>query len=343
MEPAIFASAHACVVRFACDGSGTANGEVLPTRLSSAILGTTLPRRSASSPSITVELNRFAVEGRASAFAGVLRSRSAFRALQRRAAGCVSVIPRGCSRDHVRRHRWALAQAAGRRLAIRGMSERTRETYSSAVAAMAKYYGAPEPVGQEEIQRYLLHLLPSASLPRAAATSRQRVSVLLPGHPQANRRPSSRSAAQAAAEAAADPRARGDRAAARGKREPQAPGDADDRLRGGGARLGAVPSQGGRHRLLAHDDPRRAGQGRQGPLHAALRAAARRAAPLLARLPAKALAVRAASATAARSGRSRSSPHSASTARPRPAPASPSTAASTPCATPSPPICWRPA
>jgi site-specific recombinase XerD len=50
-------------------------------------------------------------------------------------------------------------------LAIRGMSERTREAYVGAVAALAKHYGrSPDRIGQEEIQRYLLHLLTERKL-----------------------------------------------------------------------------------------------------------------------------------------------------------------------------------
>ena len=54
-------------------------------------------------------------------------------------------------------------------LAIRGMSERTRETYVGAVAALAKHYGrSPDRIGQEEIQRYLLHLLTERKLGKGA-------------------------------------------------------------------------------------------------------------------------------------------------------------------------------
>jgi len=50
-------------------------------------------------------------------------------------------------------------------LAIRGMSERTRETYVGAVAALAKHYSrSPDRISQEEIQRYLLHLLTERKL-----------------------------------------------------------------------------------------------------------------------------------------------------------------------------------
>jgi site-specific recombinase XerD len=50
-------------------------------------------------------------------------------------------------------------------LAIRGMSERTREAYVGAVAALAKHYGrSPDRISQEETQRYLLHLLTERKL-----------------------------------------------------------------------------------------------------------------------------------------------------------------------------------
>ena len=45
-------------------------------------------------------------------------------------------------------------------MVVRGMAQRTRETYLSAVAAMAKYYQrSPEQVNEVEVQRYLLHLI----------------------------------------------------------------------------------------------------------------------------------------------------------------------------------------
>jgi integrase/recombinase XerD len=50
-------------------------------------------------------------------------------------------------------------------LAIRGMSERTREAYVGAVAALAKHYGRPpDRIGRDEIQRYLLYLLSERKL-----------------------------------------------------------------------------------------------------------------------------------------------------------------------------------
>ena len=74
--------------------------------------------------------------------------------------------------------------------------------------------------------------------------------------------------------------------------QPQAQGAADDVLQRGAAPArdaGAAPQ---RHRQPAHGDPRRAGQGAQGPLRDALPDAARRAARLLEGLPARALALR---------------------------------------------------
>jgi integrase/recombinase XerD len=50
-------------------------------------------------------------------------------------------------------------------LAIRGMSERTREAYVGAVAALAKHFGrSPDRITQEETQHYLVHLLTERKL-----------------------------------------------------------------------------------------------------------------------------------------------------------------------------------
>jgi len=50
-------------------------------------------------------------------------------------------------------------------MVVRGMAERTRETYLSAVAAMAKYYQrSPEQVSETEVQGYLLHLIQERKL-----------------------------------------------------------------------------------------------------------------------------------------------------------------------------------
>ena len=50
-------------------------------------------------------------------------------------------------------------------MVVRGMAERTRETYLSAVAAMAKFYRrSPDEVSEVEVQRYLLHLIQERKL-----------------------------------------------------------------------------------------------------------------------------------------------------------------------------------
>jgi integrase/recombinase XerD len=54
----------------------------------------------------------------------------------------------------------ALRKQMDEDMVVRGMAERTRETYLSAVAAMAKFYRrSPEQVSEVEVQRYLLHLI----------------------------------------------------------------------------------------------------------------------------------------------------------------------------------------
>ena len=50
-------------------------------------------------------------------------------------------------------------------MVVRGMAGRTRETYLSAVAAMARFYQrGPEQVSEVEVQRYLLHLIQERKL-----------------------------------------------------------------------------------------------------------------------------------------------------------------------------------
>jgi site-specific recombinase XerD len=71
------------------------------------------------------------------------------------------VIAREWSRDHVKETQMgALRKQMDDDMVVRGMAERTRESYLSAVAAMAKYYRrSPEQVNEVEVQRYLLHLI----------------------------------------------------------------------------------------------------------------------------------------------------------------------------------------
>jgi site-specific recombinase XerD len=50
-------------------------------------------------------------------------------------------------------------------MVLRGMSVRTRQSYLAAVAAMAKYYRrSPDQIGEEEVQRYLLYLIEERKL-----------------------------------------------------------------------------------------------------------------------------------------------------------------------------------
>ena len=54
----------------------------------------------------------------------------------------------------------ALRQQMDQDMVLRGMSARTRESYLSAVAAMAKFYRrSPDQINEAEVQRYLLHLI----------------------------------------------------------------------------------------------------------------------------------------------------------------------------------------
>ena len=50
-------------------------------------------------------------------------------------------------------------------MAVRGLAERTRETYVQSVAKLAKYYSRrPDRISETEVQRYLLHLLQERKL-----------------------------------------------------------------------------------------------------------------------------------------------------------------------------------
>jgi hypothetical protein len=71
------------------------------------------------------------------------------------------VIAREWSRDHVKETQMgALRKQMDADMVVRGMAQRTRETYLSAVAAMAKFYRrSPDEVNEVEVQRYLLHLI----------------------------------------------------------------------------------------------------------------------------------------------------------------------------------------
>lgn len=50
-------------------------------------------------------------------------------------------------------------------MVLRGLAERTQETYLAAVAGVARYYRrSPDPLSQDEIQQYLLHLIEERKL-----------------------------------------------------------------------------------------------------------------------------------------------------------------------------------
>src|SRR5262249_16830078 len=58
-----------------------------------------------------------------------------------------------------------LRQRMDQDMVLRGMSVRTRETYISAVAALAKHYHkSPDTLSEREVQDYLLHLIEQRKL-----------------------------------------------------------------------------------------------------------------------------------------------------------------------------------
>lgn len=58
-----------------------------------------------------------------------------------------------------------LRQRMNNDMVLRGMAVRTRESYTAAVAALAKYYQrSPDRLGEAEVQRYLLHLIEERKL-----------------------------------------------------------------------------------------------------------------------------------------------------------------------------------
>ncbi len=136
-------------------------------------------------------------------------------------------------------------------MVVRGMAERTRETYLSAVAAMAKYYQrSPEQVSEVEVQRYLLHLIQERKLAWSSCNITVNALKFCYHVTSSGSRLSSKSRARASPEAASDPGTRRGRTLDRVHPQSQAPRHADDHLRGGAAGLGAVSPEGGRHRIL---------------------------------------------------------------------------------------------
>ena len=54
-------------------------------------------------------------------------------------------------------------------LVLRGMADRTQESYIDAVSRLARHYRrSPDTLSAEEVQRYLLHLLRDRNLSRSS-------------------------------------------------------------------------------------------------------------------------------------------------------------------------------
>ena len=110
---------------------------------------------------------------------------------------------------------------------------------------------------------------------------RDGAAVLLQGHAQAPRHHRAHDVRPRAAQAAGGAQPGGGGAAARCGAGAQVQGGAERGLWRRPARLRGGLAQGRRHRQQAHGDPRRAGQGPQGPLRDAVSASARTAARLV--------------------------------------------------------------
>ena len=134
----------------------------------------------------------------------------------------------------------ALRKQMDDEMVVRGMAQRTRETYLSAVAAMAKFYRrSPEQVSEVEVQRYLLHLIQERKLAwsscNIAANALRFCYHVTQAAPGTVRDPDG----APAPEAAPDLGARGGRALDRAHPQSQAPRHVDDHLRGGAAVSGS--------------------------------------------------------------------------------------------------------
>ena len=227
-------------------------------------------------------------------------------------------------------------------MVLRGMAERTREAY---LASGAGARAALSPVAGSD------HRGGGAGLPAGSAAGaparveyRQhrgaRAAVLLSRDAEARPGGVFDSRRTAAGQGTAHSEHRGRPADSGGDVQSQAPRDAGDRVRGGPARQRVGPSAGDGHRLGAHDDSRGAGQGREGPLHAAVGAPAGRVAGLLARGTDRG---RGSLRPGGQIGPWIRRGFSARTRRPSGAPASPSAAGFTACGMPSRRICSKPA
>ena len=183
-----------------------------------------------------------------------------------------------------------LRQRMAEDMAVRNLSPCTQSSYIQQVLQFARHFGrSPALLGPEQIRDYQVFLaterkLAPGSIGIAVSALRflYRVTLLEAlGHPGGPARP------QAAPQAAGRSQSRGSPAVPRLRGAHPAPRHPDHLLRGRPAHLGSRQLAPGRHRQRPHGDPRRAGQGPQGPLRHALAPAAGDPPRLLATHPAR--------------------------------------------------------
>ena len=149
---------------------------------------------------------------------------------------------------------------------LRQYGEKTQHDYVREVAAFARFLGrSPDQAEPEDLRRYQLQLAAQGDSPGKMNLA---VSALRFFFQVTLCRPAFGAAGAGAQGAAAAGRAqsRGGGAAAALRAQPEAQGGAQLRLWLRPAGLGDRPPEGRRHRQCADADPRRAGQGPQGPL-----------------------------------------------------------------------------
>jgi hypothetical protein len=175
---------------------------------------------------------------------------------------------------------------------VRNLSPVTQRCYVHVVAKFARHFNrSPDRLGLAEMREYQVHLTSTgiswASFNIAVCALRFFYGVTLGRTAMTERIPYARKRRQPPVILSAEEMAR----FSRGSAEPEASDGIDDGLcrRAAGLRGGAAEDR--RYRQRPHADPGRTGQGRPGPLHHAVAAAAGRAARLLARSTAGALAV----------------------------------------------------
>ena len=165
---------------------------------------------------------------------------------------------------------------------VRGLADRTRETYLWAVSGLATFYRrSPDQISDQEIQAYLLHLIRDRAIVEHVQHRGAGVALLVPHHAEAGPDDLRGALAAAARHVARHPQPGRSRARDRASGQSETSHDDPDSLRGRPAAVrGAAPAH-QRHRFGAADDPRRARQGRPGSVHGALHALARRVARIL--------------------------------------------------------------